>query len=125
MTKLDKIVEDLSKLTIIEASDLAKRLEEKWGVSGQQAVVAAVANDDSTKKDKPSEKLEYDVILDSVGDKRINVIKEIKAITGLGLQESKTLVMSVPKPVKTSVPKDEAEKLKERLESVGAKVILK
>jgi len=126
MAELDKIVDQLSKLTVVEAADLAKMLEEKWGVSASApaAVVSASSASDSSKAE-PEEKLEYDIILESIGDKKINVIKEVKSIMGVGLKEAKDFVESAPKAVKTSIPKDEAEELKSKLESAGAKVSLK
>ena len=123
MTDLSKIVEDLSKLTVLEAADLAKMLEEKWGVSAAAAVaVAAVAGPAAAAVE---EQTEFAVILKSGGDKKINVIKEVRAITGLGLKEAKDLVEAAPKEVKADVSKDEAEKLKKQLEDAGAKVELK
>ena len=122
MADLQKIVDELSKLTVLEAADLAKMLEEKWGVSAAAAVAvagpaAAVA--------VVEEKTEFNVILVAVGDKKIEVIKEVRALTGLGLKEAKDLVEGAPKPVKEGVNKDEAEKIKATLEKVGAKVELK
>jgi large subunit ribosomal protein L7/L12 len=124
MSELDKIVEQLSKLTVIEAADLAKKLEESWGVTAS-AAVASVAAAPQENAGAADEKSDYDIVLESVGDKKINVIKEVKAITGLGLKEAKELVESAPKPIKTAVPKEEAEKLKGTLEAAGAKVSLK
>ena len=111
MTDLNKIVDELSKLTVVEAADLSKQLEEKWGVSA-----AAVAVE---------EKSEFTIFLSSYGDKKINVIKEVRAITGLGLKEAKDLVESAPKEIKTDVPKKDAEEAKKKLEAAGAKVELK
>jgi large subunit ribosomal protein L7/L12 len=110
MADLAKLVDDLSSLTVLEAADLAKMLEEKWGVSAAAAV---------------EEQTEFTVVLAAAGDKKIEVLKEVRAITGLGLKEAKDLVEGAPKPVKEAVAKDEAEKLKKQLEAVGAKVELK
>jgi large subunit ribosomal protein L7/L12 len=125
MAELDKIVDQLSKLTVMEAADLAKMLEEAWGVSASAPVMAAVAAQGESAPKAEEEKSEYDIILESAGDKKINVIKEVKAITGLGLKEAKELVESAPKPIKLAVPKSEAEELKGKLEAAGAKVSLK
>lgn len=123
MSKLDKIIEDLSALTVLEAADLAKLLEEKWGVSAAAPVaVAAVAGVASAAAE---EQTEFTVILASAGDKKIEVIKEVRAITGLGLKEAKDLVEGAPKEIKADVSKDEANKIKEALEKAGAKVELK
>ena len=125
MADLDKIIEELSNLTVLEAADLAKRLEEEWGVSAAAPVaVAAVAGGDAGAG-AAAEKDEFDVILASAGDKKINVIKEVRAITGLGLKEAKELVEGAPKAVKEGVSKDEANELKEKLEAAGATVELK
>lgn len=124
MSKIEKIVEDLSSLTVLEAAELAKALEEKWGVSAAAAVaVAAPAAGGAAAP--VEEKTEFTVVLVSGGDKKINVIKEVRAITGLGLKEAKDLVEAGGKPVKEGVAKDEAEKLKKQLEDQGAKVELK
>ena len=124
MADLDKLVEELSSLTVMEAADLAKRLEEEWGVSAAAPVaVAAAAGGDAGGA--AAEKDEFDVILASAGDKKINVIKEVRAITGLGLKEAKELVEGAPKPVKEGVAKDEAEGIKAKLEEAGATVELK
>jgi large subunit ribosomal protein L7/L12 len=124
MADLQKIVDDLSKLTVLEAADLSKMLEEKWGVSAAAAVaVAAPAAGGGGAA--AEEKTEFSVVLTSAGDKKIEVIKEVRAITGLGLKEAKDLVEGAPKPVKDGVNKDEAEKIKATLEKVGAKVELK
>ena len=124
MADLDKLVEELSGLTVMEAADLAKRLEEEWGVSAAAPVaVAAVAGGDAGAG--AAEKDEFDVILASAGDKKINVIKEVRAITGLGLKEAKELVEGAPKPIKEGASKDEANELKEKLEAAGATVELK
>jgi large subunit ribosomal protein L7/L12 len=123
MADLQKIVEDLSGLTVLEAADLAKMLEEKWGVSAAAAV--AVAAGPAAAAAPAEEKTEFTVVLAAVGDKKIEVIKEVRALTGLGLKEAKDLVEGAPKPVKEGVNKDEAEKVKATLEKVGAKVELK
>jgi large subunit ribosomal protein L7/L12 len=123
MADLQKIVEDLSGLTVLEAADLAKMLEEKWGVSAAAAV--AVAAGPAAAAAPAEEKTEFTVVLAAVGDKKIEVIKEVRALTGLGLKEAKDLVEGAPKPVKEGVNKDEAEKIKATLEKVGAKVELK
>ena len=123
MADLQKIVDDLSALTVLEAADLAKLLEEKWGVSAAAAV--AVAGPAAAAAPAVEEKTEFDVILTGDGGKKINVIKEVRAITGLGLTEAKTLVESAPKAVKEGLNKAEAEKLKAQLEAAGATVELK
>ena len=123
MADLQKIVDDLSGLTVLEAAELAKLLEEKWGVSAAAAV--AVAGPAAAAAAPAEEKTEFTVMLTAAGEKKIEVIKEVRAITGLGLKEAKDLVEAAPKPVKESVTKDEAEKLKKQLEAVGAKVELK
>jgi large subunit ribosomal protein L7/L12 len=123
MSDLAKIVDDLSKLTVLEAAELAKMLEEKWGVSAAAAV--AVAAPAAAAAPAAEAKTEFTVVLVSGGDKKINVIKEVRAITGLGLKEAKDLVEAGGKTVKEGVPKDEAEKLKKQLEDQGAKVELK
>ena len=126
MADLAKIVEDLSALTVLEAAELSKLLEEKWGVSAAAAVAAApAAGGAGGGAPAAEEKTEFDVILTGDGGKKINVIKEVRAITGLGLTEAKTLVESAPKAVKEGVNKDEAEKLKKQLEEAGATVELK
>jgi large subunit ribosomal protein L7/L12 len=124
MSKIEKLVEDLSGLTVLEAADLAKLLEEKWGVSAA-APVAAAAPAASAAAAPAAEKTEFTVVLADAGDKKINVIKEIRAITGLGLKEAKDLVEGAPKEVKADVSKDEAAKIKKQLEDAGAKVELK
>jgi large subunit ribosomal protein L7/L12 len=124
MADLAKIVEDLSALTVLEAADLSKLLEEKWGVSAAAAVAVAPAGAGAAGP-VVEEKTEFDVILTGDGGKKINVIKEVRAITGLGLTEAKTLVESAPKAVKEGVNKDEAEKVKKQLEEAGATVELK
>src|SRR6195952_344416 len=125
MADLNKIVEDLSSLTVLEAADLAKMLEEKWGVSAAAAVAVAGPAAGGGGAAAAEEKTEFTVMLAAAGDKKIEVIKEVRAITGLGLKEAKDLVEGAPKPVKEGVSKDEAEKLKATLEKVGAKVELK
>ena len=124
MADLDKIAEELSGLTVLEAADLAKLLEDKWGVSAAAPVaVAAAAPADGGAA--AEEQTEFDVILASFGDKKINVIKEIRTLTGLGLKEAKDLVESAPKEIKEGIAKEEAEKLKEQLEGAGATVDIK
>ena len=126
MTDLAKIVDDLSKLTVLEAAELAKMLEEKWGVSAAAAVaVAAVPGAGGGAAAPAEEQTEFTVILKSGGDKKINVIKEVRAITGLGLKEAKDLVEAGGKTVKEGVSKEDAAKLKKQLEDAGAKVELK
>jgi large subunit ribosomal protein L7/L12 len=124
MSKIEKLVEDLSGLTVIEAADLAKLLEEKWGVSAAAPVAVAAAGPAAAAA-PAAEKTEFTVILADAGDKKINVIKEVRAITGLGLKEAKDLVEGAPKEVKADVSKDEAAKIKKQLEDAGAKVELK
>ena len=123
MAELSKIVDELSKLTVLEAADLAKMLEEKWGVTAAAAV--AVAAGPAAGAAPAEEKTEFTVMLAAVGDKKIEVIKEVRALTGLGLKEAKDLVEAAPKAVKEGVNKEEAEKIKVTLEKVGAKVELK
>jgi len=123
MADLQKIVDELSKLTVLEAADLAKLLEEKWGVSAAAAV--AVAAGPAAGAAAAEEKTEFTVVLASAGEKKIEVIKEVRALTGLGLKEAKDLVEGAPKPVKEGVNKEEADKIKATLEKVGAKVELK
>ena len=131
MADLEKLVDDLSNLTVLEAAELAKLLEDKWGVSAQAAPMAmpmmpgAGGGDAGGAAAEVEEKTEFDVILAGAGDKKINVIKEVRAITGLGLKEAKDLVEGAPKPVKEGVNKDEADKLKKQLEEAGATVELK
>ena len=120
---LEKLVDDLSTLTVIEAADLSKLLEEKWGVSA--AAPAAVIQQGDGGGAVEEEKSEFDVILDSFGEKKINVIKEVRAITGLGLKEAKDLVEGVPNAIKEAVNKEEAEELKKKLEDAGATVEVK
>jgi large subunit ribosomal protein L7/L12 len=124
MADLQKIVDDLSALTVLEAAELSKLLEEKWGVSAAAAVAAAPAGGGAAAP-VVEEKTEFDVILTGDGGKKINVIKEVRAITGLGLTEAKTLVESAPKAIKEGVSKDEAAKLKAQLEAAGATVDVK
>ncbi|AZO76806.1 MULTISPECIES: 50S ribosomal protein L7/L12 [unclassified Bosea (in: a-proteobacteria)] len=126
MADLAKLVDELSSLTVLEAADLAKLLEEKWGVSAAAAVaVSAGPAAGGAAAAAVEEQTEFTVVLAAAGDKKIEVIKEVRAITGLGLKEAKDLVEAAPKPVKEAVGKDEAEKLKKQLEAVGAKVELK
>jgi large subunit ribosomal protein L7/L12 len=124
MADLQKIVTDLSSLTVLEAAELAKMLEEKWGVSAAAAVTVAAAPGAAAAA-PVEEKTEFTVVLAAIGDKKIEVIKEVRAATGLGLKEAKDLVEAAPKPVKEGIPKDEAEKIKAALEKVGAKIELK
>ena len=123
MADLNKIVEDLSKLTVVEAAELSKQLEEKWGVTAATAVAAAPVADGTAAP--AEEKSEFTIMLTSAGDKRINVIKEIRTFTTLGLKEAKDLVEGAPKEVKSGVTKKEAEEIKKKLEAAGAKVELK
>ena len=123
MADLNKIIEDLSKLTVVEAADLSKQLEEKWGVTAATAVAAAPAAGGAAAP--VEEKSEFIIMLTSAGDKKINVIKEIRTFTTLGLKEAKDLVEGAPKDVKTGVNKKEAEEIKTKLEAAGAKVELK
>jgi large subunit ribosomal protein L7/L12 len=126
MADLQKIVDDLSSLTVLEAAELAKLLEEKWGVSAAAAVaVAGPAGGGGAAAAPAEEKTDFTVVLAAAGDKKIEVIKEVRAITGLGLKEAKDLVEGAPKPVKEGVNKDEADKIKAQLEKAGAKVELK
>ena len=127
MADLAKLVDDLSALTVIEAAELSKMLEEKWGVSAAApvAVAAAPGAGAGGAAAPAAEKTEFNVVLAAAGDKKINVIKEVRAITGLGLKEAKDLVEGAPKPVKEGASKDDAEKIKATLEKVGAKVELK
>ena len=127
MADLAKIVEDLSSLTVLEAAELSKMLEEKWGVSAAAPVAVAAAGGAAggAAAEAAEEKTEFDVVLADAGAQKINVIKEVRAITGLGLKEAKDLVEGAPKPVKEGVSKDEAEKIKAQLEKAGAKVELK
>ena len=123
MADLNKIIESLSKLTVVEAAELSKQLEEKWGVTAATAVAAAPAGGAGAAP--AEEKSEFTIMLSSAGDKKINVIKEIRAITTLGLKEAKDLVEGAPKEVKSGVNKKEAEEIKKKLEAAGAKVELK
>jgi large subunit ribosomal protein L7/L12 len=127
MADLQKIVDDLSSLTVLEAAELAKLLEEKWGVSAAAAVAVAAAPGagGGAGAAAAEEKTDFTVVLAAAGDKKIEVIKEVRAITGLGLKEAKDLVEGAPKPLKDGVAKDEAEKIKAQLEKAGAKVELK
>jgi large subunit ribosomal protein L7/L12 len=125
MADLQKIVDELSTLTVLEAADLAKMLEEKWGVSAAAAVAVAAGPAGGGAAAAAEEKTEFNVILAAVGDKKIEVIKEVRALTGLGLKEAKDLVEGAPKAVKEGVNKEEADKVKATLEKVGAKVELK
>ena len=124
MADLNKIIEDLSSLTVVEAAELSKQLEEKWGVTAAAAVAAAPASGgaDGTPAE---EKTEFTIVLASAGDKKINVIKEVRGVTSLGLKEAKDLVEGAPKEVKSGVNKKEAEEIKKKLEAAGAKVELK
>jgi large subunit ribosomal protein L7/L12 len=125
MANLQQLVDELSKLTVLEAAELSKLLEEKWGVSAAAPVAMAAAPGAAAAAPAAAEKTEFTVVLASAGDKKINVIKEVRAITGLGLKEAKDLVEGAPKEVKSDVSKDEAEKIKKQLEDAGAKVELK
>ena len=125
MANLQQLVDELSKLTVLEAAELSKLLEEKWGVSAAAPVAMAAAPGAAAAAPAAAEKTEFTVVLASAGDKKINVIKEVRAITGLGLKEAKDLVEGAPKEVKADVSKDEAEKIKKQLEDAGAKVELK
>ena len=121
MADLNKIIDELSKLTVVEAADLSKQLEEKWGVTAAAAVAAAPVAGVAPAE----EKTEFTIFLSSFGDKKINVIKEVRSITGLGLKEAKDLVEAAPKEVNTGVPKKDAEEAKKKLEAAGAKIELK
>lgn len=125
MADLQKIVDELSSLTVLEAADLAKMLEEKWGVSAAAAVAVAAGPAAGGGAAAAEEKTEFTVVLAAAGDKKIEVIKEVRALTGLGLKEAKDLVEGAPKPLKEGVAKDEADKIKATLEKVGAKIELK
>jgi large subunit ribosomal protein L7/L12 len=125
MADLQRLVDDLSKLTVLEAADLSKMLEEKWGVSAAAAVAVAAAPGGGAAAAPAEEKTEFTVVLTAAGEKKIEVIKEVRALTGLGLKEAKDLVEGAPKPVKEGVTKDEADKVKAQLEKAGAKVELK
>ena len=125
MSDLNKIVDELSKLSVMEAAELSKLLQEKWGVSAAAPVVAAAAAGAAPADDKGAEKDTFDVMLTDVGDKKINIIKEVRAATGLGLKEAKDLVEAAPKAVKEGVSIAEAEELKKKFEEAGAKIELK
>ena len=125
MTDLSKLVDDLSSLTVLEAAELAKMLEDKWGVSAAAAVAVAAAPGAAPAAAAAEEKTEFTVVLAAIGDKKIEVIKEVRALTGLGLKEAKDLVEGAPKTVKEGANKDDAAKIKAQLEKVGAKVELK
>ncbi|MEW9808757.1 50S ribosomal protein L7/L12 [Mesorhizobium marinum] len=125
MADLAKIVDDLSSLTVLEAAELSKMLEEKWGVSAAAPVAVAAAAGGAAPAAAAEEKTEFDVVLTDAGAQKINVIKEVRAITGLGLKEAKDLVEGAPKPVKEGVSKADAEKFKAQLEAAGAKIDLK
>ena len=122
MANLDKIVDELSKLTVVEAAELSKQLEEKWGVTAAAPVAAAPVAVAATEAE---EKSDFTIFLAAAGDKKINVIKEVRALTGLGLKEAKDLVEAAPKEIKKGVPKKDAEEAKKKLEAAGAKVELK
>ena len=125
MADLEKIAEELSNLTVLEASELSKILEEKWGVSAAAPVAVAAAPGGEAGGEAAEEKDSFTIVLTDVGDKKINVIKEVRTATGLGLKEAKDIVESAPKDIKEDVPKDEANEIKEKLEAAGAKVELK
>ena len=125
MADLDKLVDELSKLTVLEAAELSKKLEEVWGVSAAAPVAVAAAVPAGGGEEAAAAQDSFDVVLAAIGDKKINVIKEVRAITGLGLKEAKDLVESAPKAIKEGASKDEAEELKKKLEEVGATVELK
>ncbi len=127
MANIEKIVDELSNLTVMEAAELSKALEEKWGVSAAAAVAVAAPGAAAVAGagDAGAEKTEFDVILSAIGDKKINVIKEVRSVTGLGLKEAKDLVEAAPKPVKEGASKDEAEEIKKKLEEAGASVEIK
>ncbi len=125
MANIEKIVEELSSLTVMEAAELSKALEEKWGVSAAAAVAVSAPAAAGAAADAGSEQTEFNVILSAIGEKKINVIKEVRSITGLGLKEAKDLVEAAPKPVKEGASKDEAEEIKKKLEEAGASVEIK
>ena len=125
MADLAKIADELSTLTVIEASELSKMLEEKWGVSAAAPVAVAAAAGAAPAAEEAEEQTEFTVVLASFGEKKINVIKEVRALTGLGLKEAKSLVEDAPKPVKEDVSKEDADKIKEQLEAAGATVEIK
>jgi large subunit ribosomal protein L7/L12 len=122
MADIGRLVDDLSSLTVIEAAELAKMLEEKWGVSAAAPVAVAAAGGAAPAAEAPAEKTEFDVILAAIGEKKVNVIKEVRAVTSLGLKEAKDLVEAAPKAVKEGVNKEEAAKIKKQLEDAGATV---
>ena len=124
MADLNKIIDELSKLTVVEAAELSKQLEEKWGVTAAAAVAAPAAGA-AAGRAPAEEKSEFTVVLASAGDKKINVIKEVRAVTALGLKEAKDLVEGAPKEIKSGVSKKDAEEMKKKLEAAGAKVELK
>ena len=124
MTDLNKMVDELSKLSVMEAAELSKLLQEKWGVSAAAPVAAAAAGG-SAEEQKSAEKDTFDIVLKEVGDKKINIIKEVRAATGLGLKEAKDLVEGAPKTIKEGVAKAEAEEIKKKFEESGAKIDLK
>jgi large subunit ribosomal protein L7/L12 len=125
MSDLNKIVDELSKLSVMEAAELSKLLQEKWGVSATAPVAVAAAGGDVGASDKAAEQDAFDVILTDIGDKKINIIKEVRAATGLGLKEAKDLVEGAPKAIKEGVSKSEAEEIKKKFEEAGAKIELK
>jgi large subunit ribosomal protein L7/L12 len=125
MADLARLVDELSTLTVIEAAELSKLLEDKWGVSAAAPVAVAAAPGAAPAAEAAAEQTEFTVVLSSIGDKKINVIKEVRAITGLGLKEAKDLVEAAPKPIKEGVNKDEAAKIKKQLEEAGASVEVK
>ena len=125
MADLNKIIDELSKLTVVEAAELSKQLEEKWGVTAAAAAVAAPAAGAAAGGAPAEEKSEFTVVLASAGDKKINVIKEVRAVTALGLKEAKDLVEGAPKEIKSGVGKKDADEMKKKLEAAGAKVELK
>ena len=125
MTDLNKMVDELSKLSVMEAAELSKLLQEKWGVSAAAPLAVAAVGADAGAADKGAEQDSFDVILTDVGDKKINIIKEVRAATGLGLKEAKDLVEGAPKAIKEGVAKAEAEEIKKKFEEAGAKIELK
>ncbi len=125
MTDLNKMVDELSKLSVMEAAELSKLLQEKWGVSAAAPVAAAAAAGGGADEQKAAEKDTFDIVLTDVGDKKINIIKEVRAATGLGLKEAKDMVEGAPKTIKEGVAKAEAEEIKKKFEESGAKIDLK
>ena len=125
MTDLNKMVDELSKLSVMEAAELSKLLQEKWGVSAAAPVAAVAAAGSGAEEQKSAEKDSFDIVLAEVGDKKINIIKEVRAATGLGLKEAKDLVEGAPKTIKEGVAKAEAEEIKKKFEESGAKIELK